>query len=160
MKRSSKLILLLLLSLLLSTSGLSKNIELRDINHNLEAIQVAAFKERKNIFYNKRDFSGYDTIMIKGENFYRYFVVNVKKNKLASILKKIRKHYPTAFKASYKIKKVLMDRADFQQKKVTLKSTKNDLEDWPSQKKKPAISSPYSRNLDSKTILQTRKKFF
>jgi hypothetical protein len=154
------------------TSGSAKNIELTEININLEAIQVAAFKERKNILNYNRDFSAYDTIMIKGENFYRYFVVNVDKNNYTTVLKKIRKYYPSAFNARKKIEKILDNKLSkdvvigtkelIQKKERNSDKKVHEKIEQQSQiiKEKDLQYNPNLRNLDSKTILQTRKKFF
>ena len=149
MRRYQLIVLLLLLSLGMITSVSAKNVKIEQIKGDLEAIQLGAFKKRKNIFELKDIFSSYDILVYTKGEISRVFIVNIKKNNVNNLLREIKKLYPSAFKATKKIKKL---DAKIAQKKFHSKISV------------PVIVEPHypasHEGLNSKTILQTRKKFF
>ena len=180
MKTYRNTLLVLLLSLGVTTSGLSKNVKKEEINTDLESIQVIAFKERKNILNQNRAFSAYDVFILSGDDLNRLFIVNIKKRDYQKVFKEIKKQYPTAFKATRKMKKMFQKKAsksivaedifisdlpavDERKKRIKKESSMVEKRDA---KKEFSIQKNRPHNyhdkagLNSQTILQTRKKFF
>lgn len=138
---SHKIVILIGFSLLLSNSAFSKNIKIEQINPDLEVLQLGAFKKKKNILNKNMENLQVDFFMEKSDNWYRLFAVNIPKSDFKEIEKQIKKEFPTAFKAKYKIIKLLKNRpesASFNTPEIYHDNT----------------------GLNTKSILKTRKKFF
>jgi len=146
MKKPLKIFILLLLSLGSVTSVSAKNLKIEEILVDLDSIQVGAFKERKNILHQNQYFSHYNTFVEYGENFNRFYIVNIKKDDFLKVLAEVKKVNPSAFKATKKFKKLLKNTKMTQQKIQYKTPTKKRYHD--------------SGFLNSETILKTRKKFF
>ncbi len=138
------LIAFIFLSFLIITSVSAKNIKREQISPQLESIQVLALKEKKEIFTKNSSFFTYDTFVDTGNDFQRYYIVNLKAEDFEKVLSVVKKRYPSAFKASKKI--------------ATLKKYSKNLPN----KRYKIYKSAYhdSLSLNSKTILNTRRKFF
>ncbi len=137
---------LLLLSFMMPTSASAKNLKIEEISSHLEAIQVGAFKERKNILQQNRLFSHYNTFIEYGEKFSRFYIVNIKKEDYEHILSEVKKSNPSAFLASKKIRKLIKSHRPVDTFVREIKPDKKNHHD--------------NRSLNSDTILKTRKKFF
>ena len=129
------------LSLGLFTSVSAKNVKIEEINGDLESIQVAALKEEKNILSKKELFFSYDTYIEYSAEFIKYYIVNIKKDDYLNTLGQIKLLYPSAFRASKKIKKLLKKEVHQVDEQPQNYSHENDL-------------------LNTDSILKTRKKFF
>ena len=139
----------IILSFVALTSVSANNINSEQISPYLEAIQLFALKEKKMIFDQNKLFSTYDTFIDSGNDFHRYYIVNVKSEDFEQVLSSVKKEYPTAFKASQKIATLI----------------KHKIKQKPKSNQRTYISrvgsSPHcSVLLNSETILKTRKKFF
>ncbi len=146
MMSNSKTFTLLLLSFILHTSVSAKNIKIEEISVSLEAIQVGAFKERKNILHQNELFSHYNTFIEYGDKLNKFYIVNIKKNDYKKVLATVKKSSPSAFLASKKIRKLLKNHT----------TNETFIEE-----RKVKQNSYHDRNfLNSNTILKTRKKFF
>ncbi len=146
MNRVSKTFTLLLLSFTAFTSVSAKNLKMEEISANFEAIQVGAFKERKNILHQNRLFSHYNTFIEYRNNFNIFYIVNIKKDDYEKILAEVKKSSPSAFSASKKIRKLLKNGTPIYSIVRKIKVKKN--------------AHRNSKFLNSDTILKTRKKFF
>ncbi len=131
-----------LLSFVLVPSAFAKNVKIADISLHLEAIQVGAFKERKNILKQMQRFSRFHIFIDKADGLSRFYLVNIKKEAYAKILAEVQKSNPTAFLANWKIKKIVEN---------------HQLATMPKRDKR-YHHDRYT--LNSATILKTRKKFF
>jgi len=141
MIRRKKFLILISLSLGLFTSVSAKNVKIEEINANLESIQVAALKEEKNILSKNKLFISHDTFIEYAAGFTKYYIVNIKKEEYLHTLGEVKMLYPSAFRASQKIKKLLNKAYIPDQKQTRHSSQDNDL-------------------LNTDSILKTRKKFF
>ncbi len=146
MNRLKKMFTLLLLSFTALTSASAKNLKIEEISVHFEAIQVGAFKERKNILHQNRLFSQYNTFVEYGKIFNRFYIVNIKKDDYARILVEVKKSNPSAFSASKKIRKLVKNYTPVNTFAREVKVKQNSYHD--------------GSFLNSDTILKTRKKFF
>ena len=138
--------ILLLLSFITLTSVSAKNLNIDEISANLEAIQVGAFKEIKNISLQNQLFSHYNTFIEYGEELNRFYIVNVKKVDYARILAEVKISHPGAFSASDKLRKLIKNHTHIAR--------------WKGFRKVKRQRDPVNYSLNSETILKTRKKFF
>ncbi len=125
----------------------SEVIDQNSINPNKVKIKVAALFSKDSLKLALKDFKDYQIYLEYKNNFVRFFIVNIPKDMLTELLKKVRVGFPDAF-----IYKKIINRNSncLLNKKSVDKTITNS-------------KSKFKKNinfLNSDTILQTRKKFY
>ncbi len=176
--RLLKVFILSVLSFVSLTSVLAKEIKQSEILVSKGAIQVGAFKERKNILNLKKRFSDYNIFVEKRDNLRIFYIVNIEKREYLSLLKEVKRAYPAAFNATQKIENLQVSTRLHRKKLVKNQTSVEDVfevYDAPNQPQKNEQNIgkrvqtrehkrvKYDRKsgaLNVDTILKTRKKFF
>ncbi len=124
----------------------AKIIDIDSVNTEKISIQISVFKNKSNVQSTNKSLYDRDIFVKKMGSLYNVFVVNIEPKEKKYLLKMLKRKFPDAFVATKRLSNLLY--------KERLSANRENTN--------PIIKEKhlYSNQLDSHTILKTRKKFF
>jgi len=152
----NRLKFLLVFVFLMQSTLVSSEIAFESIEKDSYFIQVGAFRSISNIDKVIVKLSDYNVYLEPYKNLHRVHVVNITKNRLKIVLKKIRRLYPKSFIVK---RAIYNDRENSENSELSSSNVEQNSKLFETLQNNIKIIQPNHNILDTNSIIRTRKSF-